>query len=77
MGGGFPDEELDLQDRTDRTRRKQHINGDQEMNNAQYEAILKGGEQVTSVLQEMITLVSFHLLLLAHQSILFFPKINN
>lgn len=57
MGGGFPDEELDLQDRTDRTRRKQHINGDQEMNNAQYEAILKGGEQVTSVLQEMITLL--------------------
>ncbi|KAK9222874.1 hypothetical protein WN944_011314 [Citrus x changshan-huyou] len=57
VGGGFPDEELDLQDRTDRTRRKQHINGDQEMNNAQYEAILKGGEQVTSVLQEMITLL--------------------
>lgn len=57
MGGGFPDEELDLQDRTDRTRRKQHRNGDQEMNNAQYEAILKGGEQVTSVLQEMITLL--------------------
>lgn len=77
MGGGFPDEELDLRDRTDRTRRKQHINGDQEINNAQYEAILKGGEQVTSVLQEMITLVSFHLLLLAHQSILFFPKMNN
>ncbi|KAL9454023.1 hypothetical protein AB3S75_009595 [Citrus x aurantiifolia] len=57
VGGGFPDEELDLQDRTDRTRRKQHRNGDQEMNNAQYEAILKGGEQVTSVLQEMITLL--------------------
>ncbi|KAI3418278.1 uncharacterized protein J3R85_013884 [Psidium guajava] len=52
VGGAYPDEELDPQDRLGTTRQ-----GNQKVDSAQYEALLKGGEQVTSVLQEMITLL--------------------
>ncbi|OWM62746.1 protein PEP-RELATED DEVELOPMENT ARRESTED 1, chloroplastic [Punica granatum] len=50
VGGAYPDEELDFQDQFGEE-------GDQKLDAAQYEALLKGGEQVTSVLQEMITLL--------------------
>ncbi|KAK3415169.1 hypothetical protein EUGRSUZ_H00725 [Eucalyptus grandis] len=52
VGGAYPDEELDPQDRLGATQE-----GNQKVDSAQYEALLKGGEQVTSVLQEMITLL--------------------
>lgn len=49
VGGGYTDEELG--------RIRTHQQGNQKLDNSQYEALLKGGEQVTSVLQEMITLL--------------------
>lgn len=49
MGGGYPDAELNVQGTSGSTQQK--------MDASQYEALLKGGEQVTSVLQEMITLL--------------------
>ena len=52
VGGGYPDEELDAQDR-----RSEQSN--EKLDPSKYEALLKGGEQVTSVLEEMIKLVSF------------------
>ncbi|XP_030547829.1 protein PEP-RELATED DEVELOPMENT ARRESTED 1, chloroplastic [Rhodamnia argentea] len=52
VGGAYPDEDLDPQDRLGTTRQ-----GNRKVDSAQYEAVLKGGEQVTSVLQEMITLL--------------------
>jgi hypothetical protein len=51
VGGGYPDAELGYQGTSGSAQQK--------MDASQYEAILKGGEQVTSVLEEMITLVSF------------------
>lgn len=39
--------------------------GERRRDSSQYEALLKGGEQVTSVLEEMVTLVSLLLLLLS------------
>lgn len=54
VGGGYPDDELDVQDRSGVSQEQ----GSQKLDASQYEALLKGGEQVTSVLQEMITLVS-------------------
>ncbi|KAK9282239.1 hypothetical protein L1049_005153 [Liquidambar formosana] len=50
VGGGYPDEELGRSSRT-------HQLGNQKLDNSQYEDLLKGGEQVTSVLEEMITLL--------------------
>jgi hypothetical protein len=51
VGGGYPDAELNVQGTSGSTQQK--------LDDSQYEALLKGGEQVTSVLEEMITLVSF------------------
>jgi hypothetical protein len=51
VGGGYPDAELGYQGTSGSAQQK--------MDASQYEALLKGGEQVTSVLEEMITLVSF------------------
>lgn len=56
VGGGYSQEELDA---IDRNRKQKH--GDQSINSSHYEALLKGGEQVTSVLEEMAKLVSFSL----------------
>ena len=55
VGGGYPDAELDaLGIPISGT----HQGASQKLDPAQCEALLKGGEQVTSVLEEMITLVS-------------------
>ncbi|XP_044465604.1 protein PEP-RELATED DEVELOPMENT ARRESTED 1, chloroplastic [Mangifera indica] len=51
VGGGYPAEDFNSH------KNKTLFDGDQKMDNAQYEALLKGGDQVTSVLQEMITLL--------------------
>ncbi|CAB4291131.1 unnamed protein product [Prunus armeniaca] len=53
VGGGYPDEELGGQEKS-RTTQEQ---GNSKLDTAQYEALLKGGDQVTSVLEEMITLL--------------------
>uniref|UniRef100_A0A5B7BH34 Uncharacterized protein n=1 Tax=Davidia involucrata TaxID=16924 RepID=A0A5B7BH34_DAVIN len=53
VGGGFPEQELDVQDGS--TRRKEQ--GNAKWDTSQYEALLKGGEQVTSVLEEMVKLL--------------------
>lgn len=49
VGGGYPDAEFDTAYKTQDT---------QNFDSSQYEALLKGGDQVTSVLEEIITLVS-------------------
>ncbi|KAJ0111271.1 hypothetical protein Patl1_03114 [Pistacia atlantica] len=50
VGGGYPPEDLN-------SPRKTHLfTADQSTDNSHYEALLKGGDQVTSVLQEMIIL---------------------
>ncbi|CAK9188566.1 unnamed protein product [Ilex paraguariensis] len=53
VGGGFSPEELNMQDRT--TRKQEQDN--EKLDASQYEALFKGGEQVTSVLEEMIKLL--------------------
>ncbi|CAL9023117.1 unnamed protein product [Prunus brigantina] len=53
VGGGYPDEELGGQEKS-RTTQEQ---GNSKLDTAQSEALLKGGDQVTSVLEEMITLL--------------------
>ncbi|BBH09969.1 hypothetical protein Prudu_022630 [Prunus dulcis] len=53
VGGGYPDEELGGQEKS-RTTQEQ---GNSKLDTAQYEALLKGGDQVTSVLEEMIALL--------------------
>lgn len=65
VGGGYPDEDLDVQDRSGRKRKTTTTTqqqGNSKLDTSQYETLLKGGEQVTSVLQEMITLVIFYTL---------------
>ncbi|XP_050252279.1 protein PEP-RELATED DEVELOPMENT ARRESTED 1, chloroplastic [Quercus robur] len=62
VGGGYPDEDLDMQDRSGRKRKTTTTTttqqqGNSKLDTSQYETLLKGGEQVTSVLQEMITLL--------------------
>ncbi|XP_059626273.1 protein PEP-RELATED DEVELOPMENT ARRESTED 1, chloroplastic [Cornus florida] len=52
VGGGFSEQELRVQDRS---RRREPENP--KLDTAQYEALLKGGDQVTSVLEEMIKLL--------------------
>lgn len=52
VGGGYSQEELDA---IDRYRKQKH--GDQSTDSSHYEALLKGGEQVTSVLEEMAKLL--------------------
>ena len=54
VGGGYPDAEFDSTYKT----QSQQVQDTQNLDSAQYEALLKGGDQVTSVLQEIITLVS-------------------
>ncbi|XP_038898240.1 protein PEP-RELATED DEVELOPMENT ARRESTED 1, chloroplastic isoform X2 [Benincasa hispida] len=51
VGGGYPEEELDMQDR-----RRPIKEVKPKMDSSEYEALLKGGDQVTSVLEEMIVL---------------------
>ncbi|KAJ9176665.1 hypothetical protein P3X46_011951 [Hevea brasiliensis] len=53
VGGGYLDGELGVQDKRSRTQEEWN----EKLDSSQYEAVLKGGEQVTSVLQEMITLL--------------------
>lgn len=53
VGGGFPNEEFDAQGRSGKNQQR----GNQKLDSSQYEALLRGGEQVTSVLQEMIKLL--------------------
>ncbi|KAJ0054217.1 hypothetical protein Pint_03081 [Pistacia integerrima] len=51
VGGGYPPEDLNSPHKT-------HLfTADQSTDNSHYEALLKGGDQVTSVLQEMIILL--------------------
>ncbi|CAK9309872.1 unnamed protein product [Citrullus colocynthis] len=52
VGGGYPEEELDMQDR-----RRPIKEVKPKMDTSEYEALLKGGDQVTSVLEEMIVLL--------------------
>lgn len=54
VGGGYPDDFVDVRDKGSRTGEQ----GNGKLDSSQYEALLKGGDQVTSVLEEMITLVS-------------------
>ncbi|CAA7058916.1 unnamed protein product [Microthlaspi erraticum] len=53
VGGGYSDEELFERYGTHQSK----TNVDDKLSESQYEALLKGGEQVTSVLEEMITLL--------------------
>ncbi|XP_057964478.1 protein PEP-RELATED DEVELOPMENT ARRESTED 1, chloroplastic [Malania oleifera] len=53
VGGGFTSEGFDAQAGSPETQEK----GNRKWSTAEYEALLKGGEQVTSVLQEMVTLL--------------------
>ena len=54
VGGGYTDEELFERYGTHQSK----TNVEDKPDASEYEALLKGGEQVTSVLEEMITLVS-------------------
>ena len=63
VGGGYSDKEPSVQEENKGRRTQQEW--DEKPDPFQHEAIIKGGEQVISVLQEMITLVS--------SSPLFFP----
>ncbi|XP_021733517.1 protein PEP-RELATED DEVELOPMENT ARRESTED 1, chloroplastic-like [Chenopodium quinoa] len=53
VGGGYPESDPATRSRTT----DNHDKFSEKPDNSQYEAILKGGEQVTSVLQEIITLL--------------------
>ncbi|CAE6228496.1 unnamed protein product [Arabidopsis arenosa] len=53
VGGGYTDEELFEKYGT----QQNQTNVEEKLNPSEYEALLKGGEQVTSVLEEMITLL--------------------
>lgn len=55
VGGGYSQEELDIQDRN---RKEKNKDNNQKKDSPYYEALLNGGEQVTSVLEEMAKLVS-------------------
>lgn len=55
VGGGYAQEELDIQDRN---RKEKNKDNNQKKDSPYYEALLNGGEQVTSVLEEMAKLVS-------------------
>lgn len=54
VSGGYLDGEFGVQNKRSRTHDEKW---NDKLDSSQYEALLKGGEQVTSVLQEMITLV--------------------
>ncbi|KAK3039136.1 hypothetical protein RJ639_028882 [Escallonia herrerae] len=53
VGGGYSQQELDLQD----SKKHKQEQGNHNWDNSHYEALLKGGEQVTSVLEEMAKLL--------------------
>ncbi|GAB2298120.1 Protein PEP-RELATED DEVELOPMENT ARRESTED 1, chloroplastic [Dionaea muscipula] len=53
VGGGYPDSDFEVKDSPS----KIDDRFNQKMDASEYEAILKGGEQVTSVLEEIITLL--------------------
>ncbi|KAB2074764.1 hypothetical protein ES319_A07G173300v1 [Gossypium barbadense] len=53
VGAGYPDEELE---RTYKTQTQQ-LQDSQHLDSSQYDALLKGGDQVISVLEEIITLL--------------------
>ncbi|PPS04394.1 hypothetical protein GOBAR_AA16266 [Gossypium barbadense] len=53
VGAGYPDEELE---RTYKTQTQQ-LQDSQHLDSSQYDALLKGGDQVISVLEEIITLI--------------------
>ncbi|KAJ8440348.1 hypothetical protein Cgig2_012784 [Carnegiea gigantea] len=55
VGGGYPESDFVESERASRAHNQEQFN--QKLDASQYEALLKGGEQVTSVLQEMITLL--------------------
>lgn len=57
VGGGYPDSDNNpVKDRTNsKTKDQEQLN--QKLETSEYEAIIKGGEQVTSVLEEMIALL--------------------
>lgn len=63
-GGGYLNGDLGFQQATSKTKEEWN----EKLDSSQYDALLRGGEQVTSVLQEMITLVGF---LLFHRSLFF------
>ncbi|KAJ4955471.1 hypothetical protein NE237_012254 [Protea cynaroides] len=50
VGGGFPDEDFGLKTST-------QAKDDEKWDHSHYEALLKGGEQVTSVLEEMVKIL--------------------
>ncbi|XP_022156082.1 protein PEP-RELATED DEVELOPMENT ARRESTED 1, chloroplastic [Momordica charantia] len=52
VGGGYPEEELELRDR-----RRPTKEANPRMDTSEYEALLKGGDQVTSVLEQIIVLL--------------------
>lgn len=62
VGGGYSDEELKSRGKSVRTRQEPEL---PKWAPSQYEAIIKGGEQVVSVLQEVAKLVSFSTLQLS------------
>ncbi|GMI73475.1 PEP-Related Development Arrested 1 [Hibiscus trionum] len=53
VGGGYPDEEFDTTHKT----RNQHVQDTQKLDSSQHDDLLKGGDQVISVLEEIITLL--------------------
>ena len=58
VGGGYSQEELNARDRT---RKKQLAKEEPSVDSsAHYQAILKGGDQVTSVLEEIAKLVPLY-----------------
>ncbi|KAM1044244.1 hypothetical protein ACFX2A_036208 [Malus domestica] len=60
VGGGYPDEVLGVKGKNGTAREL----GSSKLENAEYRALLRGGEQVISVLEEMIVLV--HQKLVSH-----------
>ncbi|OMO74596.1 hypothetical protein COLO4_26571 [Corchorus olitorius] len=53
VGGGYPEEEFEALYKT----QNQRLEDNQNIGSSQYEALLKGGDQVISVLEEIITLL--------------------
>ncbi|KAI3749722.1 hypothetical protein L2E82_20338 [Cichorium intybus] len=56
VGGGYTQEELEAREKR-RSKHQEAADGTSTWSPAQYEALLKGGEQVTSVLEEMANLL--------------------
>ena len=73
VGGGFIDQELDVQQTSRRRQQQQEENP--KWDTAHYEALLKGGEQVASVLEEMVKLVCSQQFYLSHFILIFLGDI--